>query len=662
MIVPARAASTLSSMARFIGHGRLAALLLLAGTAACFADAPAAKLLFDPSAPGSQALLVPSCPQLAATPGVKAGLPGFDVAIQPGNPYPTVIVKPADGTAWDLSAFGHVEALITNTGDNPITLGMSLYNSATAGQKAGFNGNSFQLGPGESKPMVVVFGYSYGKPGFALNSAQVDHLAIYCSKVEGVEGLRIDSLQAAGSPGEKPAMLPEPAKVKPAHGVILGAGIPLDAAKQLILRNGTEASAAADGQSLQINFSGGQDQSLLLRPASGLWNLNECLEVRLKIKNTGQVPVTPSVQIDSEMGATDRAAPPAPIAPGAESEIVASFVPKVSGLGVTSAPTHYWENQPGTGTQFFSNDVTGISIFSDATPGAKSLLVTSITGDVPPPENPAWLGQKPPVDGDWVKTFDDEFDGNSIDLTKWDLYRPNYWDPHTHFSKDNVIVSNGTVKLHYEKKTGFQNDDPKLKQTDYADGNLETFGKWTQRYGYFEARLKKPPIGGLWPAFWLFPDRGIGVTGNDRETTRNGGMEFDIMEFLSSWGLYRHDVAFHWNDYGKDHTQLFNNCIYHNLDKDGYLTSGLLWLPGLMVIYDNGREVYRWESPLVGNQPEYIILNMVQGGFNHFNEPLDDAQLPQDFTIDYVRVWQRKDLASPVDGPKPNQGTLDAPK
>ena len=41
--------------------------------------------------------------------------------------------------------------------------------------------------------------------------------------------------------------------------------------------------------------------------------------------------------------------------------------------------------------------------------------------------------------------------------------------------------------------------------------------------------------------------------------------------------------------------------------------------------------------------PCYPILYMVTGGWD--NSPLDDAQLPADFVIDYVRVWQRKDLA-----------------
>jgi len=39
------------------------------------------------------------------------------------------------------------------------------------------------------------------------------------------------------------------------------------------------------------------------------------------------------------------------------------------------------------------------------------------------------------------------------------------------------------------------------------------------------------------------------------------------------------------------------------------------------------------------------------------NRQRDEAlQFPNDLSIDYVRVWQRKDLASPLDGAKPNGG------
>lgn len=51
------------------------------------------------------------------------------------------------------------------------------------------------------------------------------------------------------------------------------------------------------------------------------------------------------------------------------------------------------------------------------------------------------------------------------------------------------------------------------------------------------------------------------------------------------------------------------------------------------------------------------------GGYGHLEaDAIDEKQFPADFTIDYVRVWQRADLATPEDGPKPNDGGPAAPK
>jgi len=267
------------------------------------------------------------------------------------------------------------------------------------------------------------------------------------------------------------------------------------------------------------------------------------------------------------------------------------------------------------------------------------------------PAMPEWLGKKPPVEGEWVQTFNEEFEGKTIDLTKWNIYAPNYWDKKTHFSKDNVVLGGGTATLHYEKKTGTHNDDPAGKTTDYTCGYFDTYGKWVQRYGYFEARMKLPHAPGLWPAFWLMPDRGVAEGPQwKRSDTGNGAMEFDIMEFLSRWGIYRFNIAMHWNGYGKDHQQTGTTCNYVLPDKDGFITIGLLWTPGLAVYYGNGKEILRWESARISNVPSFLMFDMVSGGWD--NDKLDDSKLPDDFVVDYVRAWQRKDLASDVDGVK----------
>jgi beta-glucanase (GH16 family) len=98
----------------------------------------------------------------------------------------------------------------------------------------------------------------------------------------------------------------------------------------------------------------------------------------------------------------------------------------------------------------------------------------------------------------------------------------------------------------------------------------------------------------------------------------------------------------HWDGYGDEHKSMGSSGIYVQPDEDGFFTSGLLWLPGQLVWYANGREVARWEDPRVCSVQMDIMFTMPMGGWD--NSPLDETQLPDDFVIDYVRVWQRRDL------------------
>ena len=334
-------------------------------------------------------------------------------------------------------------------------------------------------------------------------------------------------------------------------------------------------------------------------------------------------------------------------------------MPAAPWTGDASAHTSREKIAAGQGTKFISDAATGVTLTAEGD-GEQQFTIESITAAAPPAVLPEWLGKRPPVEGDWKMTFQEEFDGKAVNLSKWNIYTANYWDQVTHFTKDNVTVKDGKAILRYEKRKGRHNDDPKGKELPYASGFLDTYGKWVQRYGYFEARMKLPGAPGLWPAMWLMPDRGIGKGEQwKRASTHDGGMEYDIMEWLARWGPYRFNIAFHWDGYQDDHRQTGSTCIYTDHDKDGFVTSGLLWLPGKAVIYSNGREVARWESARVSSVPSDVMFTHVMGGWD--NNDLDDKLLPADFVIDYVRCWQRKDLASDVDGVKSTEATPAAP-
>ena len=315
-------------------------------------------------------------------------------------------------------------------------------------------------------------------------------------------------------------------------------------------------------------------------------------------------------------------------------------------LSIPFASKKLWDgNDKNTGTSFASdraNKIT-ISIAGEKT-GTASLTAESLVVNLAPAVHPDWLGKRPPVEGSWKMTFQDEFNGTAIDTNNWSYYGENYWDKMTtHFSKETTYVKDGTARLRLEKKRGHHNDDPSRPESDYATGFLETYGKFTQRYGYFEARMKLPTAPGLWPAFWMMPDRGgpAGTPQWQRSDTKNGGMEFDIMEHLTRWGVNRYSIANHWNGYGKEH-QANGTSVYYTPDQDGFITSGVLWTPGEVVYFCQGREIGRWKTDRIMNVPAHIIFTLPSGGWD--NDRLDDSKLPGEFLIDYVRVWQRADL------------------
>jgi len=635
-----------------VGSTAVLLLLLASGRGAVWGEDAAGptKPLIDVTAPAAAA-------QIRANygdPVYTVDATGINVTLPAARAnYPGIQVFPTTGDTWDLSGFGDVEAKITNTGTKLIRMTMRV--DGTAEDAPASDTEIIGINPGETKVLKVIFGYAWGyEPAAALETDKIKQVLLFATKSTEDQSFHVQDLEAAGQTGEKPPFNPDNVVNVPVNGVILGPGATFDPTKQV---TGVPATADPDG-TVTLSFAGGKAETVTVRPTMGVWNLNQANEIRVDFKNVGDTPATPSVTVGPNTIAAT-----APIAPGATGEVVVPFIPLVTTVCSLDAPSKI---TPGTGTTFESNKAKEFSIVSDATPGAKKLQVTSIVADAAVADIPDWLGKRPPVDGDWTQTFDEEFDGPTIDYSKWNIYARNYWDKRTHFSKDNLILKNGTAILHYEKKTGYQNDDPTdtqtVGQTDYACGFLNTYGKFTQRYGYFESRMKLPTAPGLWPAFWLMPDRGknsgthyrVG-TGMQPDTDKGaGGMEFDIMEFLSAWGPYRYNIAMLWDGYGKGGKQIGSTHTYVRPDKDGYITCGLLWTPGSAIYYCNGQEVLRWENPRVSDVQEYIMYDMVSGGWEH--ALLDDSKLPDDFTIDYVRVWQRKDLATPEDGPKANQG------
>ena len=532
------------------------------------------------------------------------------MTVAPGEAaWPTVSLLPANGT-WDLSPWGHLEVELQNPGKEPLSVGLRIDNPGD--WKANpWNAENVYLKPGEKKVGKVIFGYSYGfQKAFKLDPSKVSGVKIFLNGKKPVERkLVIGDVMAAGGSGEKPAVDPSRVVVKPAEGRLF----PLKGEKSAPL---TVA-----------------DKPVKIGPKSGYWNLGDWLRVSVKVKNTGPVPVTPAMKINAN-GEPLVAKNVKTLAPGETAIVELPFIPSEPWHLVGDAK----DAKPTGGTKFESHRVRGMT-FTAKEKGAQYQVVGVRAAKVEA-KIPAWLGKRPPVPGKWKQTLAEEFNDGKLNEKVWSPYSANYWDKRTHFTRENILFRDGCCVLKYEKKTGPKNDDPTLGTTDYACGILDSYDHWTQLYGYFESRMKLPKKPGLWPAFWTMPDRGpdAGKERWMRTDTHKGGMEFDILEHLTAWGPYRFNIACHWDGYGKEHRAVGTSGAYVPTDKDGFMTIGMLWLPGVYAIYANGVEILRWESERVANVPAHIFFYMVSGGWA--NEPLDDDELPDEFVIDWFRVWQ----------------------
>src|SRR6476620_124721 len=116
-----------------------------------------------------------------------------------------------------------------------------------------------------------------------------------------------------------------------------------------------------------------------------------------------------------------------------------------------------------------------------------------------------------PIDSSWKLTFDNEFNGSSLDTTKWtsswfggsgQITRPaNPTFEDGAYDPNQVWVSDGHLHLHAVASpvtVGGHN-------YAYRTGAIESANKFEQDQGYFEAKITIPSTGGVianWPNFW----------------------------------------------------------------------------------------------------------------------------------------------------------------
>ncbi|MGC8820777.1 MAG: glycoside hydrolase family 16 protein [Fervidobacterium sp.] len=243
----------------------------------------------------------------------------------------------------------------------------------------------------------------------------------------------------------------------------------------------------------------------------------------------------------------------------------------------------------------------------------------------------------------WKLVWSDEFDGKTIDRSKWNFqignnngWGNNEWQYYT--DGKNAWIENGMLVIEARKE--IVKDSKGTYQ--YTSTRMTTENKFTVQYGKIEARIKFPYGKGLWPAFWMLGE-------NFRYVGWPMCGEIDIVEFLGHdkktvygtlhgpgysgtygiGGRYMLDITtqpsfvddFHIFGVVWDEDKLIwyvDNVIYHAVYRSSIESKGKVW------VFDN---------------PFFIILNLAVGG-NWPGYPDYTTPFPVKMYVDYVRVYK----------------------
>lgn len=238
----------------------------------------------------------------------------------------------------------------------------------------------------------------------------------------------------------------------------------------------------------------------------------------------------------------------------------------------------------------------------------------------------------PPDGYQWQMIWQDEFEGETIDATKWEIMgdwqrRVGWW-----LKDDAYLDGNGNLVLRTRRVPNKPNSkQPQHWGTDgYSSGAVRTRGRFEHAYGYYEARMDITRQTGHWPAFWLF-NQSVNHVGNEGRD----GTEIDIME---SFDCIYHTL--HWDGYGEAHQSEGKKVLCDRMDEmgQGFHTFGLLWTPQEYVFYVDGHETHRSKAGGVCQVPLYIKLT---DEIDLFMGDVSTATLPSHHLVDYVRVYEQ---------------------
>jgi Beta-glucanase/Beta-glucan synthetase len=234
---------------------------------------------------------------------------------------------------------------------------------------------------------------------------------------------------------------------------------------------------------------------------------------------------------------------------------------------------------------------------------------------------------------DWKLVWADEFNYHGLpDPKKWDYevgkVRNNELQYYTKARPENARVEGGPLIITGRRES--------FEGSEYTAASVTTQGKAGWKYGRFVVRAKLPKTLGSWPAIWMLGE----------DITKVGWPrcgEIDIMEHVAHNPGVIHGTI-HQPGVGEPHTSKGGTLKVPDYG-DAFHVYPVEWYPDRLDFFVDDRKYFTFPNEGAGkwtfDKKFYLLLNLAIGGSWGGQKGVDAAGWPQEYRIDYVRVYQK---------------------
>ena len=245
------------------------------------------------------------------------------------------------------------------------------------------------------------------------------------------------------------------------------------------------------------------------------------------------------------------------------------------------------------------------------------------------------------VQADQKLVWADEFNGESLDYTKWGVEENAYGGGNNElqiyrWDKRNLRVEDGNLVMEAH------HDNPNVVGTTrpYSSARIRTKHRGDWKYCRVDVRAKLPVGKGIWPAIWMLPT-------DEKYGGWASSGEIDIMELVGHEPSTYHGTLHYGGAWPKNRHSGEKFKLSRGTFADKFHVFSVNWQEGKITWSIDG-EVWqtqqKWDSekkpyPAPFDQRFHLILNLAVGGRWPGN-PDAMTNFPATMLVDYVRVYQ----------------------